>query len=176
MNLRKLTVYCQLLDAHRDAARKGQPLLTEAGIAYIRRVSIALDGANATQRDRLLPSWDGRRLWFGGRLLKDFSRQPAPYQTRLLQAFEKQGWSLNHLENALAIVGGESQAVRRRRLHDTIKYLNRNLPRGSIRFHGDGTGNGVCWINEHDDVDRDPATLIGAVGEPNVSSSLSKTI
>ena len=33
----------------------------------------------------------------------------------------------------------------KRRLHDTIKCLNRNHRRKAIRFHGDGTGEGVCW-------------------------------
>ena len=33
----------------------------------------------------------------------------------------------------------------RRRLHDTIKCLNRNQKHPLIRFHSDGTGEGVVW-------------------------------
>jgi hypothetical protein len=32
-----------------------------------------------------------------------------------------------------------------RKLNDTIQALNKSLPAGSIRFHGDGTGEGVSW-------------------------------
>jgi hypothetical protein len=33
----------------------------------------------------------------------------------------------------------------KRRLHDTIKALNRNQHRDAIRFHGNGTGEGIRW-------------------------------
>jgi hypothetical protein len=96
--------------------------------------------------NRLLPFWDidARQLWLGKRLLKEF-RQPAPHQTGLLDGLQKQGWGSFHIRDPLPGENGESEEDAKRRLQATVKNLNRNLPRGTIRFRGDGTGHGVRW-------------------------------
>ena len=92
-----------------------------------------------------MPWWDpeGWRLWLGGRVLKAF-RQPAWNQTALLGVFQEQGWAA-HIDDPLRRTDGEGEEDAKRRLHDTIKNLNRGLPPGTIRFRGDGTGQGVSW-------------------------------
>ena len=35
--------------------------------------------------------------------------------------------------------------MQKRRLHDTIRSLNRNQKEGRLRFKGDGTGEGIVW-------------------------------
>jgi len=92
------------------------------------------------------PSWDADagRLWFGERLLIEF-RQPAPNQKRILDVFEEQHWLQAHIYDPLPRAEGESDDDAKSRLHQTIKNLNRNLPSGTIRIRGDGTGEGVRW-------------------------------
>jgi hypothetical protein len=112
-----------------------------------------LEGKSGTAIEALPPAagaprWDGdrRRLWLGPQLLKEF-RQPAPNQTTLLAAFEEDAWS-EHVADPLPLGQEEREEDARRRLHETIKNLNRGLPSGTIRFRGDGTGRGVVWEHE----------------------------
>lgn len=141
--------YAELLQAHESACTLGQPLLTKVGISYLRQ-RLLLVGRNSTQNGLGLgcsmPSWDaeGRGLWLGQRLLVRF-RQPAPNQTRLLNAFEEQSWVSGHIDDPLPRSEVETDEDAKRRLHETIKNLNRGLPAGTIRFRGDGTGQGVRW-------------------------------
>jgi hypothetical protein len=146
-----------LLQAHENATVLGQPLLTDAGVSYVRQWLLPTRPRAAALRDRTpgpvvalapgLPSWDAqsRRLWLGGVLLKEF-RQPSPNQTRLLDVFQEQGWKAVHVDDPLSAAPGEREEDAKRRLHDTIKNLNRGLPPGTIRFRGDGTGQGVRWV------------------------------
>jgi hypothetical protein len=150
-------VYAELLQAHDDASARNQPFLTEAGASYLRQRLLASDIDVAPQRRSApdsetflgkcqVPFWDAacRRLWLGGCLLKEF-RQPAPNQTALLAVFQEQGWGNAHIEDPLALIEGEDETDAKRRLHETIKNLNRGLPAGTIHFRGDGTGQGVLW-------------------------------
>jgi hypothetical protein len=91
------------------------------------------------------PSWrvEERELWLGAQLLKHF-RQPAPHQTMLLDVFQEENWSV-HVEDPLPRALDESEEDAKRRLHETLKNLNRTLPPHTIRFRGDGTGQGVWW-------------------------------
>jgi hypothetical protein len=50
-----------------------------------------------------------------------------------------------HIDDPLPTWPDEEEEEVKRRLHDTIKNLNRTLPPGTIRFRGDGTGQGVRW-------------------------------
>jgi hypothetical protein len=157
--------YVNLLQAHEHASAHLQPLLTEAGICYIHQqlllsqdsqLLLSQDSENKSGQtefacgesntDRSIPYWDalGRRLWLGGILLKEF-QQPSPNQTRLLDVFQEEGWVLAHIDDPLPLAPWEKEKDAKRRLHDTIKNLNRGLPRGTIRFRGDGTGQGVRW-------------------------------
>jgi hypothetical protein len=72
-------------------------------------------------------------------------RQPAPHQTLLLAVFREEGWWAGPVDDPLPRAAFEQDGDARQRLHETIKNLNRSLPPHTIRFHGDGTGQGVCW-------------------------------
>jgi hypothetical protein len=80
----------------------------------------------------------------GDQLLKEF-RQPAPHQTLLLAVFQEQAWRPAHVDDPIPLRDGESQEDAKRRLHETIRNLNRGLPPATIYFRGDGTGQGVIW-------------------------------
>lgn len=94
--------------------------------------------------DELLcrPRWDHQRrqLRVGADIIKEF-KLPSPNQETVLMAFEEESWPpriddplppLPHLDP-------------RRRLHDTIKALNRRQRNSLMRFMGDGSGEGVRW-------------------------------
>jgi hypothetical protein len=137
-----------LLEAHQAACALGLPLLTSAGVAYLRERLLPATIAQALPGDASQPPWPrwdgaGRRLWLGDRVLKWF-RQPAGNQTALLSAFQEQGWAA-HIADPLRRATNEGEEEAQRRLHDTVKNLNRGLPPGTIRFRGDGTGQGVGW-------------------------------
>jgi hypothetical protein len=163
VSLQSNSSFADLLNAHERARAFGRPLLTAAGIGFIRqrllgigrRCLLPLARAARSQHGREplpLPSWDAqtRRLWLGNRLLKEF-RQPAPHQTRLLDVFEKQGWLHGHIADPLFAREHESEQDAKRRLHETLKNLNRALPARTIRFRGDGTGQGIFWEYDRPD-------------------------
>jgi hypothetical protein len=136
--------YADLLDAHLRGCTFNQPLLTAAGALYVAEMICRGKSDASPSEGRPRPHWDaGRRLWLGKQLLKWF-RQPASNQTTLLDAFEEQGWSV-HIDDPLPRQDAEEEQDSKRRLHDTIRNLNRNLPPNTIRFRGDGTGQGVLW-------------------------------
>jgi hypothetical protein len=88
------------------------------------------------------PKWDCCRHEFrvGGVLVKAF-RVPSPNQETILAAFEEEGWP-PRVDDPLP---PRPDLDSKRRLHDTVKSLNRNQKTRLIRFTGDGTGEGVCW-------------------------------
>ncbi len=161
-------IHAHLLQAHEHGSRLGQPLLTAAGVSWRRERILAAASFVGNQNgsapekgvrpgtNQLLPRWDlkGRQLWLSTRLLKTF-RQPAPNQTTILDVFQEDEWAKSHIDDPLSRSVGEDEADARRRLHETIKNLNRGLPPGTIRFHGDGTGEGVRW--EYDRGQPSPA-------------------
>src|SRR5262249_40587542 len=88
------------------------------------------------------PRWDPDRriLWLGDLIVKRF-RLEAKNQELILAAFEEEGWPV-HLDDPLPPTPDVDP---KRRLHDTIKRLNRyQMPR-CIHFEGDGTGRGIRW-------------------------------
>lgn len=90
----------------------------------------------------LHPVWDAenRQLRFDGRIVKQF-KWKAANQERVLAAFQEEGWP-ECIDDPLP----PSENVNpKRRLHDTIKCLNRNRHNDLIRFHGNGNGQGVIW-------------------------------
>src|SRR5271170_7111447 len=121
--------YAALLQAHESASILGEPLLTQAGLVYLRDrlLPAALTEAESTgtratpvANGALLPSWDteNRRLWLGTSLVKEF-RQPAPNQTTLLEVFQEQGWA-RRIDDPLGLAAGEVEKDAKRRLHETI--------------------------------------------------------
>ncbi|MFK7766069.1 MAG: hypothetical protein AB8B55_02420 [Mariniblastus sp.] len=94
--------------------------------------------SNAESANR--PVWDRQRreLRLGDVVVKRF-KWPAENQERVLNAFEDLGWP-NHIEDPLV---EHPTICAKRRLHDTLKCLNRKQIREMIKFRGDGTGRGV---------------------------------
>src|SRR4030095_11744152 len=92
--------YAWLLAAHTTA----NPLLTPAGEAFVQTLVRSAEGGDpvSAPTDRCGPRWDAdaRCRWLGDRLLKAF-RQPAPYQTALLAAFEEGGWAAGYVDDPI---------------------------------------------------------------------------
>jgi hypothetical protein len=89
-----------------------------------------------------LPRWDSeqRSLFVATTLLKQY-RQPSPDQERILCVFEEEGWPYR-IDDPLSLTPGRNP---KRHLHQTIANLNRYHRRRIVHFHGDGTGQGICW-------------------------------
>ena len=90
----------------------------------------------------LRPTWDRDRheLRVDGQLVKIF-KLPSPNQEMVLAAFDEEGWPAR-IDDPLP---PSTDLEPKRRLHDTIKSLNRNQKARLVRFMGDGTGQGIQW-------------------------------
>ena len=90
----------------------------------------------------LRPCWHSmrRELLLNGELVKRF-HVPAQNQEVILGAFEEERWP-DHIDDPLPVSGDIDP---RTRLHDAINRLNRCQTNRLLRFHGNGTGTGVCW-------------------------------
>jgi hypothetical protein len=93
-------------------------------------------------RGALRPQWNAelRELRLGDILVKRFSG-PAQNQEAILAAFQEEGWP-TRIDDPLRPSPNVSST---RRLHDTIKNLNRHQVHCLLRFRGDGTGQGIRW-------------------------------
>ncbi len=98
--------------------------------------------ADATIQAALVPDWDPdlRKLRVDGQIVKRF-KWPALNQEAVLCAFQEEGWP-EKIDDPLP---PQLEQDPKRRLADTIKCLNKNQKNRLIRFHGDGTGEGVVW-------------------------------
>jgi hypothetical protein len=94
-----------------------------------------------------------------GNLVVKAFKLPSPNQETILAVFEEEGWP-PRIDDPLP---PNPELVVKRRLHDTIKGLNRNRRNCLIRFLGDGTGEGIRWEfcsgdnesgKEHEDSDE----------------------
>ena len=154
-------------------------VITSAGVAFSREFlkgvmhSEARGGAEANSFDNALqrtktqpianghlgsngsahPKWDRdrRELRIGSKLVKVF-KLPSPMQEAILMAFEEEHWP-PRIDDPLP---GHPDHLPKRRLHDTIKSLNRNQKNNLIRFMGDGTGEGIRWelVPSRDDAEH----------------------
>lgn len=100
-------------------------------------------GANDGHADSFcIPEWDrnSRRLRLRGVLVKWFKWQAAN-QEAVLNAFQEDGWP-SRIDDPLR---PHPEQDSKRRLSDTIKGLNKKQANELIRFHGDGTGEGIVW-------------------------------
>ncbi len=88
----------------------------------------------------ITPIWDtqSRELRLGAHVVKQF-KWPAITQEAVLQAFSEEGWP-TRIDDPLP---PSPNICPKRRLHDTIKCLNRRRVNKFIKFRGDGTGEGV---------------------------------
>lgn len=129
-------------------------VLTPSGLALARELcadssmhSVSKRRATASRLPLLStriarPRWDRdrRQLRFEGQIVKEF-KLPSPNQEAVLTAFEEEGWPAR-TDDPLT---PSANLDPRRRLHDTIKALNRNQKENLLRFMGDGTGEGIRW-------------------------------
>lgn len=88
------------------------------------------------------PHWDQecRKLWLDGVLVKKF-RQRAANQELILAAFQEEGWP-SFIDDPLPPEGDQDP---KRRLHSTLRNLNRGHKNMLIHFEGDGTGERIGW-------------------------------
>ena len=91
---------------------------------------------------RLTPSYDAERRLFrwGQHILKRF-RQPSVNQEAILAAAEELGWP-ELFDDPLP---GKAGVNAKRRLHDTVKDLNRRQIQPRIHFLCNNDGEGVGW-------------------------------
>jgi hypothetical protein len=113
-------------------AKQAQPVPSAARITTTLREQ---EGPALDTRSR--PRWDSERreLWFADKLCKGYYANPAKNQIDVIEAFEVANWPAtipDPFRNS-------------RKLNVTIACLNKNMPTGTIRFRGDGTGEGVNW-------------------------------
>lgn len=128
-------------------------VLTQAGAALARNVSataavtpkpraaeVSEDGEDCPQPPA--PDWDPdrRELRLDGKLVKQY-KLPSPNQETVLMAFQEEGWP-PVIDDPLP---PQPEQDPKRRLHDTVKSLNRSQKNRLIRFMGNGTGQGVRW-------------------------------
>jgi hypothetical protein len=66
---------------------------------------------------------------------------PSPNQEVVLHAFQEEDWP-RRIDDPIP---PSPEQDRKRRLNETIKGLNRHQVAPLIRFHGDGTGEGLYW-------------------------------
>jgi hypothetical protein len=104
--------------------------------------SMTPDSSDFQHRWPQVPIWDAARhlLIFDRRIIKQFKWQAVNQET-VLSVFQEEGWPTRIDDPLVPILTLDVK----RRLSDTIKCLNRNQRHPLIRFHGDGTGQGVIW-------------------------------
>ena len=93
------------------------------------------------------PHWDTERreLSFNGQLVKAYRLQ-ATSQQAVIEAFAEQQWPRQIANPLPAARRGAPPGLRRRRLNDCLRNLNR-AQKGAvrIRFKGNGTGAEIIW-------------------------------
>ncbi len=142
-------------------------IVTDAGLALARNVS----GVLGAQREcaspptahkdpdngRLSrPHWNAQRreLRVDGQVIKRF-RSSAANQEAILNAFEEEGWP-PRIDDPLPQMPQQNQDAPCR-LNDAARRLNKHHKTDLIRFHCDGTGEGVLWEWVDDDLPSDGA-------------------
>jgi hypothetical protein len=125
---------CFVLTAHGVAAAAA--LRPDGGLAESAPEGSGRGRARGARR----PRWDGRRLWWGKEVIKEF-RRIAPDQGWVLERFQRQGWK-KRLEISQT-PAGERGGPLAQWVRDTVRNLNRGLKR--IKFHADGSKHGLVW-------------------------------
>jgi hypothetical protein len=122
--------------ANGQAGKRVKPSVESAAIPA------ASQGSKRDARKAAKPTWDRDRheLRVGNAVVKAY-KVPSPNQETILSAFEEEGWP-PRIDDPLP---PHPELIAKRRLHDTIKALNRNQKNRLIHFLGDGTGEGIRW-------------------------------
>ena len=100
------------------------------------------NGNSSAGAPQPVPRWDmlRRELFVDGQVVKRF-RVPAPNQIAVLAAFQEEGWP-PRVFDPLPPDGDQEP---KQRLRETIRALNQHQRPPTLRFFGDGTGQGVLW-------------------------------
>jgi hypothetical protein len=119
--------------------------LTARGVAVAMALVSVKDRTPVEEPIAQLPAFvsceDGRReLRLGDAVVKVF-RWPARNQELVLTAFQEQDWTRRILNPIPPRAGVDCWL----RLHNTVLRLNAGQRRRVLRFHGDGSGEGISW-------------------------------
>ncbi len=119
----------------------------QPSIQHLRRQSF--EPKQSRNHPQTMPCWDQERreLRIGEIVVKRF-KWPAKNQEQVLDAFQEEGWP-THIDDPLV---PDPQICPKRRLHDTLKCLNRKQIVDAIKFRGDGTGQGVLLEINWDEI------------------------
>jgi len=132
-----------------DPDGEGCFVLTRAGIVPARAnprdptTFHLCSGDEATRTEDLCtPRWDpqARILYLGQQIVKRYKRL-SPNQELVLATFEEEGWPI-HIYDPLP---PKDEVVVKKRLRDTIEWLNLSQVDRLLRLRGDGTGDGQCY-------------------------------
>jgi len=117
------------------ALKAGESAVLEKGPSARHEHKEAIDLASK-------PRWNPtrRELRLDDMVVKRF-RVPAQNQELILNVFEEERWP-DHIDDPLPVSRDIDPRIR---LHDTINRLNGCQTNPLLRFHGNGTGTGVCW-------------------------------
>jgi hypothetical protein len=115
---------------------------TEQSISQAGKSAMGLCNPTDLEKRPPRPTWDHQRrqLRVGVEIVKEF-KLPSPNQETVLAALEEEAWP-PRIDDPLPPVPNIDS---RRRLHDTIRALNRKQKSDLIRFMGDGSGEGIRW-------------------------------
>jgi hypothetical protein len=157
-----------------DAARRFQPernlafgrrsrfVLTDAGLAFVTRyfspaTVVRLAEWTAAAEAAILqppsvPHYDRQRrtLLLGKQPVKRFRGRASCQEA--VTAFQEEGWP-DRIHDPLPAVPDYPP---KQRLRETVRALNANQQQALIRFHGDGTGEGIYWELPGDGIVRFP--------------------
>jgi hypothetical protein len=145
-NQRLVAAVAGLADALRVFLLAGLAGFREARVDAVQTLTLGKRAIGPATREGCpttrLPRWAvrTRELWFTDKLVKRF-RVPSPNQARVLAAFEEEGWP-SSIDDPLPPCPEQNP---KRRLHDTIRGLNRHQKEARIFFAGNGTGDGIIW-------------------------------
>ncbi len=136
------------------------------------------------------PQWnkERRELWYHGRIIKRLKRK-AENQCTILDTFEDSWWE-DRIDDPLSdppLLSAKSQnkdvreaeqraraVARKERLQQTIEDLHKGL-KGGIRFHGDGTGEGIFWKAIEEQPETGEKTRGGKAKTTTAKTSKAKT-
>jgi hypothetical protein len=131
----QIAVCALLLEADARERTLQRPYLTTEGASYLLQLLAFLRSGRSPDIFLSLPYWDSGRLqlWWGGILLKEFAHRDS-HQTTVLCAFQRRGWAHRRIRNPLQPEGQESLEACTAQLEQTLKNINKQMPKGTICF------------------------------------------
>jgi hypothetical protein len=119
--------------------------LTERGLELARGCNGTTDvelSVTSTSLSTMKPHWHRkkRELWVGNQLIKRFTKT-AKNQHLIMEVFEEEGWPPS-IDDPFP--GGTHQE-KRKRLNNAVDRLNHGHLLPLLRFHTNGTGDGIRW-------------------------------